>query len=184
MSSGPSLRKNVQSTLEAHKDRAADFIHRYPVVQAKIVQDRILVLGINEGADFLSQFSVGISKFATGLCTCTIVERDTSVRNEEFPISRGRTMYEFQSAWLALNEQNAKKFYDLDGKAERDAFMNGILARNLATLAKSLGYAPISPITVEAKVRFRKERVDDANEMGFTGKFATDLALPDYLGIG
>jgi len=180
----PFLAKNFSKYAEAHKDRAADFTHRYPVVQVKIVQDWIMVLGINEGADFLSQFSVGIDKFATGRSTCTIVERDASVRNEEFGISRGSTTYEFQSPWLALNEQNAKKFYELNGKAERDAFINGILARNLATLAKSLGYAPALPITAEAKVRFKKERVGDANEMVFIGRFATNLAIPDYFGIG
>ena len=31
--------------------------------------------------------------------------------------------YEFLTPWLALNQQNAKKFYDLKGKPKRDAFM-------------------------------------------------------------
>ena len=48
--------------------------------------------------------------------------------------------YEFLTPWLALNQQNAKKFYDLKGKTERDSFMQKILTRNLITLAKSIDY--------------------------------------------
>jgi hypothetical protein len=35
-----------------------------------------------------------------------------------------------------------------------------------------------------SKVRFRRERIHDENVMVFLGTFATNLRIPDYLGIG
>ena len=92
--------------------------------------------------------------------------------------------YEFLTPWLALNQQNAKKFYDLKGKPERDAFMQKLLLGHLGALAKSLDYKPPVPVTCEPKVRFRRDRIDHENIIVFLGKFQTNLRIPDFLGIG
>jgi len=92
--------------------------------------------------------------------------------------------YEFLTPWLALNQQNAKKFYDLQGKPQRDAFMQKLLTDQLNTLAKSLDYKVTNPITCVSKVRFKREQIDRENVMVFLGKFQTNLTIPDYLGIG
>jgi len=93
-------------------------------------------------------------------------------------------MYEFLTPWIALNQQNAKKFYDLNGKPQRDAFMQKLLTTHLNTLAKSLDYTTTVPITCRAKVRFRRDRIGRENLMVFLGKFQTNLHIPDYLGTG
>jgi uncharacterized protein (UPF0254 family) len=92
--------------------------------------------------------------------------------------------YEFLTPWLALNQQYAKKFYDLSGKPARDAFMQDLLTRHLTTLAKSLDYELPEPVTCTAKVKFLRERIDRENVIVFLGKFRTNLCIPDYLGIG
>ena len=92
--------------------------------------------------------------------------------------------YEFLTPWLALNQQNAKKFYLLQGKPARDAFMKKILLDNIATLAKSLGCDLPVPVTCEAKIRFTKDRINTTNVIVFSGKFQATIRIPDYLGIG
>ena len=92
--------------------------------------------------------------------------------------------YEFLTPWLALNQQYAKKFYDLSGKPARDAFMQKLLLSHLNTLAKSLDYLPPEPVTCTAKVKFMRERIDRENVIVFMGKFSTNLRIPDYLAIG
>ncbi|MFA4823863.1 MAG: CRISPR-associated endonuclease Cas6 [Methanoregula sp.] len=166
------------------KESAAGFIHRYPVVQCKQVKSSIITLGISQGADFLYQHSEGLKEFSQGKTACTILERDTSIRHEEFGISGTTHTYEFLTPWLALNQQNAKKFYDLKGKPDRDAFMQKILTGNLETLAKSLDYKTPVPITCEAKIKFRIDRIDRENVIVFLGKFRTNIRIPEYFGIG
>ena len=62
--------------------------------------------------------------------------------------------------------------------------MRKILVGNLGTLSKSLDYKTPVPITCEAKIRFRIDRMDRENVMVFLGKVRTNLRIPDYFGIG
>jgi len=167
-----------------HKSNDTGFIHRYPAVQCKQIKNTLMVMGISQGAALLEQLSCAQNEIAPGKNSCTILERDTAIRNEEFGISGTTHTYEFLTPWLALNQQNQKKFYDLKGKPERDAFMRKILVGNLGILSKSLDYKPPVSITCEAKIKFRIDRMDRENVMVFLGKFRTNLRIPDYFGIG
>jgi hypothetical protein len=167
-----------------HKSNDAGFLHRYPAVQCKQIKNTLRVMGISQGAALLEQLSCAQNEIAPGKNTCTILERDTVIRNEEFGICGTTHTYEFLTPWLALNQQNQQKFYDLKGKPERDAFMRKILVGNLGILSKSLDYKPPVPISCEAKIKFRIDRMDRENVMVFLGKFRTNLWIPDYFGIG
>ena len=180
----PFFSKKVAEYTKLHKDFNTGFIHRYPVVQCKQIKSMLIVIGISQGADFLQEISGGGKELRIGENTCTISGRDQEIRNEAFSISDKIHTYEFLTPWIALNQQNAKKFYDLKGKAERDAFMQKILTGNLNTLAKSIDYDLPAPLTCESRVRFKRERINHENVMVFLGTFRTNLRIPDYLGIG
>ena len=167
-----------------NKSNDTGFIYRYPAVQCKQHKNSLMVIGISQGAALLEQLSHERNEILSGKNTCTILERDAVIRNEEFGISGTTHTYEFLTPWLALNQQNAKKFYYLKGKPERDAFIRKILIRNLDTLAKSLDYKTPLPITCEAKIRFRIDWMGRENIMVFLGKFRTNLRIPDYFGMG
>ena len=166
-----------------HKGNTAGFIYRYPVVQCKQIRNTFMTFGISQGADFLFELTNGIREISPGITACTILERDTAIRFEEFGIGTPQT-YEFLTPWLALDQQNKKKFYTLKGKPERDAFMHRILVNNLEMLAKSLNYTMPVPISCEAKTRFRIDRIERENVIVFLGKFRTNLIIPDHFGIG
>ena len=176
--------KKLAEYTTLHKDSPTIFIHRYPVVQCKQIKSMLMVIGISQGADLLQEISGGENMFRIGENTCTISGRDQEIRNEAFSISDKIHTYEFLTPWLALNQQNAKKFYDLKGKLQRDAFMQKILTGNLNTLAKSIDYDLPAPLTCESRVRFKRERIHQENVMVFLGTFGTNLRIPDYLGIG
>ena len=167
-----------------HKDTTTGFIHRYPVVQCKQIKGLLMVIGVGQGAYLLQEISGGKQGLGNGETTCAISGRDPEIRNEVFGISDKIHTYEFLTPWLALSQQNAKKFYDLKGKPERDAFMQKILTGHLGTLAKSIDYDLPAPLSCESRVRFRRERIHRENVMVFLGTFQTNLTIPDYLGIG
>ena len=167
-----------------HKDSIPGFIHRYPVVQCKQIKGMLMVTGVGQGATLLQDISRGAKEIRSGETTCVISGRDQAIRNEEFGISDKILTFEFLTPWLALNQQNAKKFYDLKGKPERDAFMQKLLTGHLGTLAKSLDYDLPAPLYCESRVRFIRERIHQENVIVFLGTFRTNLTLPDYLGIG
>ena len=178
------LNKKMAENITLHKDDTAGFIHRYPVLQCKQIKTGLIMIGISQGAGWLCRSTHDRTILGTGESTCRITARDPAIRSEPFGVADASITYEFLTPWLALNQQHAKKFYDLNGKLQRDAFMQKLLAAHLHTLAKSLDYGITIPVSCEAKVRFRRDRIGRENVMVFLGKFVTNLTIPDYLGIG
>lgn len=176
--------KKFDEYIELHRHNADSFIHRYPVVQFKMIKDVPTVIGINEGAEFLRQIFDESREIRPGENTYQIVERGLSLKDEEFGISEKIHAYEFATPWLALNQENYRKFYKLKGKPERDGFMRKILANNINSMAKSLNCDVPGPIKCDVNIHFQKDRLDDESVMVFTGKFQVNFLIPDLLGIG
>jgi hypothetical protein len=169
---------------ELHQHNADKFIYRYPVVQYKMIDNVPTVIGINEGAEVLKQIFDEYQEIRLGENTYQIVERGISLKNEEFGISDKIRTYEFVTPWLALNQENYRKFYTLKGKTERDEFIRKILIGNIISMSKSLDYDVPGQIKCDANVHFRKDRLKDVSVMTFTGKFHANFLIPDLLGIG
>jgi hypothetical protein len=169
---------------ELHQHTADKFIYRYPVVQYKMIGNMPTVIGINEGAEILKQIFDEYQEIRLGENTYQIVERGISLKDEEFGISDKIRSYEFVTPWLALNQENYKKFYKLKGVPERDEFVRKILIGNIISMSKSLGYEVPGQIKCDAQVHFRKDRLKDVRVMTFTGTFQANFLIPDYLGIG
>jgi hypothetical protein len=169
---------------ELHQHNADKFIYRYPVVQYKMIGNVPTVIGINEGADVLKQIFDEYREIRLGENTYQIVECGISLKDEEFGISDKIHPYEFVTPWLALNQENYRKFYTLKGKPERDEFVRKILIGNILSMAKSLNYDVPAQIKCDANVHFRKDWLKDVSVITFTGKFYANFIIPDYLGIG
>lgn len=170
--------------IELHQHNFNKFIYRYPVVQYKMIGNIPHVIGINEGADVLKQIYDEYNEIRLGKNTYQIVERGIIVKDEEFGLSEKVHSYEFVTPWLALNQENYKKFYTFKGKLERDEFIRKILIGNIISMSKSLGYEIAGQIKCDANMQFRKERLKNVNVMAFTGTFYTNFIIPNYLGIG
>lgn len=169
---------------ELHQHNADKFIYRYPVVQYKMIGNVPTVIGINEGAEVLKQIFDEYQEIRLGENTYQIVERGISLKDEEFGISDKIRSYEFVTPWLALNQENYRKFYALKGQSERDEFVRKILIGNLISMSKSLGYEVPGQIKCDAQVHFQKDRLKDVSVMTFTGTFQANFLIPDYLGLG
>jgi hypothetical protein len=169
---------------ELHQHNADKFIYRYPVVQYKMIENVPTVIGINEGAEVLKQIFDEYQEIRLGETIYQIVERGISLKDEEFGIADKIHSYVFVTPWLALNQENYRKFYALKGTSDRDEFVRKILIGNILSMAKSLGYDVPGQIKCDAQVHFRKDRLKDVSVMTFTGNFQANFLIPDYLGIG
>ncbi|MFA6364445.1 CRISPR-associated endonuclease Cas6 [Methanoregula sp.] len=186
--SAPELReyfaRKFAEYTELHRQEDETFIHRYPVVQSKIIKDFPTVIGINEGAVFLKELADESREIQVGPDTYRIAEHDISIRDEEFGLSDTSHSYEFATPWLALTQENYKRFYKLTGKPARDEFVQKILVDTILSLSKSLDYDVTAPVTCDTNLHFQKDRLKGVSVMTFTGKFQVNFLIPDYLGIG
>jgi hypothetical protein len=186
--SAPALREFFATKFaeysELHRQEAGSFIHRYPVVQCKMIRNFPTVIGINEGAVFLKELAEESREISLGPDTYRVAEHDISIRDEEFGISESIHSYEFATPWLALTQENYKRFYKLTGKPARDEFVQKIFVDTLHSLSKSLGYEVPAPIICDTNLHFQKDRLNGVSVMTFTGKFKVNFQIPEYLGIG
>lgn len=167
-----------------HRDESENFIHRYAAVQCKDIEGKTVVIGIREGAQFLEETFAGKEGILVGGTQWKMEGPAVIAREGSFGPSEKMHSYEFVTPWLALNQENSRKFYLLRGKPERDTFIRKILVAHIETLAKSLGCDVPDPIKCEVNLHFQKERVGKENLIVFTGKFQAGFVIPDYLGIG
>jgi hypothetical protein len=178
------LLRDLAEFLLLHQENAAGFIHRYPVVQCRQIKNTLMVMGINEGAEFLKHWSDHYDEIGIAENTCTIREKSPALQEEEFGVSSIKQSYEFITPWLPFSQENNRKFYLLKGKEERDAFIRTMLVGNILTLSKSLGYTVPGPVTADINMHFQKERIDGASVITLSGKFSLPFFIPDYLGLG
>jgi preprotein translocase subunit Sss1 len=178
------IAKRFADYTKLHHEEADTFIHRYPVVQYKMVKGVLTVTGINEGARFLKELADESREITVGPDTYWIVEHDISLTDEEFGQSATTQCYEFVTPWLALTQENYRKFYKLTGKPARDEFVQKILVDTILTLSKSLGCEVTTPLICDTNLHFQKDRQKGVGIMTFTGKFEVNFLIPDYLGIG
>jgi hypothetical protein len=169
---------------ELHQHKADRFIYRYPVVQSRIIKGVPVVIGINEGAEVLERICDEYQEIRLGTNTYRITGHDISPQDQEFGISDRTHTYEFVTPWLALNQENYRKFYTLKGKPGRDAFMQKILAGNILSMATSLNYTVPGQIRCDTNVHFRKDWQKTVSVLIFTGTFHANFLIPDLLGIG
>jgi len=114
-----------------------------------------------------------------------IMEKIINVKEEEFGIQNGNIPYSFLTLWLALNEENYRKYLQLKNWQEEKDLLSKILIGNLLSISKSLGYTVPEPI--KADIQYMKEvktSLKGTPMIGFLGTFSVNFQIPDYWGIG
>lgn len=101
-----------------------------------------------------------------------------------FEIKEEYAIYKFINPWLALNEDNYKKFKSL-GKNKRGEFLEKILVANVLSALKGLGLRVGFQISVQIN-KFKPIQTEAHKNkfVGFYCEFALNVALPKFLGIG
>ena len=92
--------------------------------------------------------------------------------------------YRFTSPWLALNEENYRKWRGMYDWRERKNLLNRILIGNLLSMAKGLGVVIDERLTVHTMLEQVPVRFKGVELTGFTGSFVVNLQMPEYIGIG
>ena len=167
-----------------HNHYANDkFLYSYPYVQYKIINGRIVIVGIDEGADLLKKIAPELSTLSLDK-EYKIVEK--LIHEKEFDIkpSSEEKHYKFITPWLGLNQDNYQKYINSkDWKYKKD-ILNKVLIGNLLSMSKGLGI--IVNKRLYAKTHFDEKIVEykGVKMNAFTGEFKVHYDIPDYFGLG
>lgn len=163
-----------------HHINQLGYIYEYPRIQYKVIGGQPMIVGINSG-EILREIASNLDRLDLG--------REYSIRFKtitEFEESIGPSqsrVYEFITPWIALNEENWKKYCDLP-REKRMGFLSKIMVGNVLSMCKSLSYVVESRLRAAVFVREGKVKYKGLGFTAFSGRFIINFDLPSYIGIG
>jgi hypothetical protein len=88
--------------------------------------------------------------------------------------------------WRALNSDNFRQWQQLEGVAERFAFLENVLAAHLLSFARGVGWESDRRFEVKITKLLKEEWVSfkDIKVLAFTVEFKANLSIPEFIGLG
>ena len=156
----------------------------YPLVQIKILNEQIYMVGINEGVNTIIELTERLDILDFGNITFQVFDTEVDTKDDQFrPVGR-LIRYRLLTPWVALNQMTGSRYRILNNM-ERIGFLNRLLGQNIVFLAREMGIELQEKIFTKVNLTslFPKP-VDERNWGAFSGEFRTNFLLPNYLGIG
>ncbi|MDD5090171.1 MAG: CRISPR-associated endonuclease Cas6 [Candidatus Wallbacteria bacterium] len=168
-----------------HNHAGSEFLYLYPRIQYRVLDQAGLILGIDEGAEAVEEFSSALKELEINGVVYRVSEKQLTVSEVEYGICDSTRKYQFIRPWLALNERNHQKYRDLESFPEKRRFLENILNGNILSMSKSLGYVVEGRINTEFReIRQVETHFKGIAMTGFTGEFSVNFKIPDYWGLG
>lgn len=181
------LFKEYSPLLHNHLEGQSDkFNYKYPVVQYKVIRNVPMLVGLGEGARLLTELFLRINELVLQDKVYPILSKNIESKVQEVGLTDSLQFYRFESLWLALNQPNYELYRTYDDAQKADQ-LKGIAVRNIMAVLGICGLklTPEQRIMVALNDLTQGEtNFKDTRLMGFKGQFVTNVALPDFVGLG
>lgn len=157
----------------------------YPLIQYKIINNEYLIIGIQEGAELLTNLDLASRTLSLEKQKYTILTEEIEFYHILIKVIDPLQRYHFITPWVALNEKNYEKYQRLGSWAKKRELLEKILVGNIISMSKGLGYTVPAPIEANIiKIREVQTSLKGTPMLGFLGTFSVNFQIPDYWGIG
>ena len=156
------------------------FNYKSPNIQYRVIDGNLSILGINEGGDILlkSIEEIKLDEIKLDGIDNKIEEKEIKITFPELEIKDERYDYRFESFWIALNEENYKKYQ------KGEFSLDNQLRNNILEFFKLSGVQATKRIIAVGEFEENKIVEKDTVILGFTGTFKTNVNLPDLIALG
>lgn len=159
----------------------SDSSYHYPLIQYKKVHGKMLIVGLDEYATVVYNKMVQLENIITQNEKARISNIDITLNN--FAVHEEYCVYKFLSPWIALNSKNYLKFKL--ARANRKEILEKILIGNLLSMLKGLGIRIDFKINTDIRKSIQIKTEAHKNQFAaFYSEFATNIAIPKFLGLG
>lgn len=166
-----------------HNHGKDGFVYQYPKVQYKVVDNIPYIIGLEECADLVASIGLTECDIKIGTERMNLGNPVIETSNKDFGICDEMQNYEFTTAWIALNQENARK-YEVANRAGKEEMLRKILIGNLISMSKGFHYDIKDRIVAELDIQEVRTVLKDQDMVAFIGRFSTNFTIPDYVGIG
>ena len=156
------------------------FNYKSPNIQYRVINENLSILGINEGGDILLKAieKIELNKIILDGIDNIIEEKEIKITFPELEIQDKKYDYKFESFWIALNEENYKKY------KKGEFSLDNQLRNNILEFFKLCGVQAQKKIIATGEFEENKIIEKDTVILGFTGTFKTNVNLPDLITLG
>ncbi len=155
----------------------------YPRLQYKIVRGSPMIAAVNEGCDLLWGLYKQLDEVSQAQTEWQITEKRMIDRKAPFGLVSEFIKYRFLTPWLALPEENFKKYLRLDDSA-RERMLAKILEGHIRSVSESLHYDITDEIRIRLKIKPDYIFQRDIHVAGLFGSFLVNFEIPNFLGLG
>jgi hypothetical protein len=153
-------------------------IYRMPLIQYKVLDGNLAIIGFNEGVDILSSKFLHIDKIQIDDVYYYNFETQFAIMEEDFTVVDELFKYKFENLWLAINQKNYIDYIN------KNLDLNRVLQNNILTNFKNLGIMVEKRIIVDGNFIQKSVEIDNINHIAFTGDFKTNVIIPDLMSFG
>ncbi len=162
------------------------FIYKYPLIQYKKIGKQAGIFCIDEGVDEIHKL-FGRRNWTIDLQghPITLKVDRLDLKTTQVNVLEQRFAYSL-SNWQALNEENWKRYNQLDSMVEKVGMLEKILTANILSFAKGIDWHITDPIKLVIKdVKLERDsRMKDIKVRTFEVDFRCNVFLPDFMGLG
>ena len=159
--------------------------YAYPLVQYKVLNQVPTLIGLEEGARLLTELFLKIKELSIEGKCFQLTSKHIKSGHTVTGIADELFRYQFQTLWMALNQQNYQRYRQEDEIGQKQ-ILQRIAIGNILSFLKGLNIfiAEQERIMIKLELEPKKTRFKDQEMLGFTGHFTTNAILPDYIGLG
>lgn len=154
------------------------FNYKMPKIQYKLIENKLAIYGIAEGAEFIRKNIINLDKLYIDGEVIKDFNKHLYFKNEEFEVRDELFLYKFITPWLALNENN----YMLFKKGELD--LNRLLQNNILSNFKGCDIRINKRIMVKGDFKPMPIYMKDTELVGFKGDFICNVKIPKFMALG
>lgn len=155
-----------------------EFIYRLPLIQYKVIEGQLTIVGINEGSELVAKEFLKHKTIPLGNAVFTNFETQLEIKTEELRVTEELFSYRFETPWLPINQKNLKAYKN--GELDLDR----VLSNNILTIFKGCKIEADKKIMVKGEYEEKSIKMKDIHMIGFGGSFVTNVKIPEYLGLG
>ena len=158
--------------------------YKYPLVQYKVVKEVPMLVGLNEGAKLLTELFLKVHELNISGHTYPIFQKNLDHFHVNAGLSNHLHHYRFENLWMALNQENYKRYRVLVRAGEKQSMLAALLTNNLLSFFKGVDIWLDGPVTATGIFTEHTTQFKDQPMLAFSGEFSANVVLPDFVGIG
>jgi hypothetical protein len=155
-----------------------EFLYKSPLIQYKVLDKKLCIIGINEGIEVLKENIMDLREVDIKNNKISILNIQVEENEKELKVGASLNKYKFETLWIALNSNNYSRYkkgeYTLD-KALVNNLLEIFSMEKIFVEQEILAKGTYNTHTIIKK---------DTKLLGISGEFISNVELPDYISLG